>query len=592
MSDSWERARQIAAAASQHDPTVREDFIRHAAGGDWEVETRALALLRDAAPSDTQSLSAPNSSGMLAPGTLLKARYLIIREISRGGFGVVYIAHDQQLHGKPVVVKVQLETLGDDPWFERKFNEEIRALALIDHPGVVGALDSGRTVEGRPFLVMQYVQGRSLRTVITPEGMPLDRIANIVRQIGQALAAAHDKGVWHRDLKPENIMLQNPAGGEEYVRLIDFGIATITDLQVSQRRVATRVAGSLGYMAPEQVDGQPTAATDLYSFGVIAYEMVTGRKPFVPEDAVQLASLQRAGVRVKPADLRPGLPSRAQKLILQALSYNPKDRPASAREFGEQLAQALLAPPGSSTSGNHAVPPSGRHALIGALAAILAAGLGMGAWLLWPRSHPQPAPVATAAVPAPPPALAPAIENKPAPVIISRNDPAFELEFWNAIKNENRPELFREYLTKYPHGQFATVARIRLDELTRRRPDAVAASKSTKPPLSAALPPPPISKLPPPRPALNGDEYNGPLRGQLRWSGQFSPGATLIIQGGRANDGALATDLPRVAVTVDAPPGISVVNAPSEENNWDQLVLRNDSGKPQNTLIIKWNIRK
>lgn len=569
-----ERAQHIAAGARLHHPEERLGFIRAAAGGDPDVEAQALDLLRRADSSDTVSEPLYTPSAALTPGSLLMGRYMIIRELNRGGFGVVYLAHDQQLHGKPVVIKLQLQTLGDDPWFERKFKEEIRALALIDHPGVVGALDSGKTPEGRPFLVMQYVQGRSLRAAMTPEGMPLDRTAHIIRQIGQALSAAHDKGIWHRDLKPENIMLQPLPGGEEHVRLIDFGIATIADLQATQRRSSTRVAGSFSYMAPEQVEGQPSAATDLYACGVIAYEMVTGRKPFVPEDVFQLAALQRAGVRIKPSDLRPGLSSTSQKIILQALSYNPKDRPTSAREFGEQLAQALLAGPSGSSSGTHPGPSGKRQSWIAGVAvAVVIAALGGGVWLLRPGAPASKAnEVASSGV----------LKTSPA----ERDNLAVELEFWNSIKSENRPELYREYLSKYPHGQFAQIAQIRLDEAARPKTPAPADKPKTTEPAPAAI------KLAPPRPTLNPDEYNGPLRGALHWSGKLSPGATLIIQAGRASNGSLSGDVPRVPIDVETPPGSALAESPSEQNNWDRLVLRNDSGKNMDSIAIRWKIGK
>src|SRR5581483_11540119 len=368
----------------------------HAAGGDPALEADVWSVLREAetiAQPPTSRSSLPSST--LEPGALLKNRYLIVRELSRGGFGIVYFAHDQQLHGKPVVVKMQLDTSTDDPWFERKFADELRALSLIDHPGVVGALDSGKTPAGRPFLVMQYVVGQPLRSLIAADGMPLDRVADILRQAGQALGAAHDKNVWHRDLKPENIMVQSLPGGTEYVRLIDFGIATIADLQ-AKGQTGTRVAGSAGYMAPEQLGGQPSAAVDIYALGVIAYEMVTGRRPFIAQDPVQLALMQRTGVKIKPSDLRPELPPAAEKLILQALAFNPKDRPAEARQFGEELAQAMLQPLSAAKNASNR-----RIAMIGAACFVVLAAVA-GAWFLFAHGRGDQRPRAAVAQPSPP----------------------------------------------------------------------------------------------------------------------------------------------------------------------------------------------
>src|SRR5262245_50348491 len=189
---------------------------------------------------------------------MLGERYLIERKIGRGGVGIVFLARDKRLHDTPVVIKLLAEGLLDlenRAWFEKKFRQEVYALARIDHPGVVRALDLGELPDGRAYLVMQYVSGMSLRSVIQvqgPQGMELQRAADLLRQMGQALTAAHQQGVIHRDLKPENIMLQI-AGDEERVSLIDFGIATVLDTAEAGLIKATRVAGTRDYMAPEQL---------------------------------------------------------------------------------------------------------------------------------------------------------------------------------------------------------------------------------------------------------------------------------------------------------------------------------------------------
>ncbi len=274
-------------------------------------------------------------------GTLLQNRYLVERELGHGGFGIVYLARDRRLLSKPVVIKVLLEQPTADAWFQKKFRQEIEALSRIDHPGVVGALDMGETTDGKPYLVMQFVEGVTLKSAIGNRGVDLQRVANIMRQIGQALGAAHDKGVYHRDLTPENIMLQSLGEGEERLRLIDFGIATVKDSQVAAAGQTTRVAGNLAYMAPEQFEGKASAASDIYALGVIAYEMVTGKRPFGPESVMQFLEAQRRGPKFKPQELRSDLPEAAQDVILKALSFDPEDRYRRPREFGEELARAL-----------------------------------------------------------------------------------------------------------------------------------------------------------------------------------------------------------------------------------------------------------
>src|SRR5437660_7975210 len=181
---------------------------------------------------------------------------------------------------------------------------------------------------------MQYIDGVTLRSQIKPEGMSLERTAEIVKQIGRALSAAHDRGIFHRDLKPENIMLQTFGSGEEQVKIIDFGIAKLKDSVVAPSTMTGATAGTVAYMAPEQLSGRPvSAATDIFAMGAIAYEIITGRKPFNPETGFELLELQRQGVRVSPSDLRPALPVQANDIILRALNFEPVARFQTARQF-------------------------------------------------------------------------------------------------------------------------------------------------------------------------------------------------------------------------------------------------------------------
>jgi serine/threonine protein kinase len=433
---------------------------------------------------------------------------------------------------------------------------------------------------------MQYVEGQPLRAVINSDGLPLDRAANIIRQIGQALGAAHEKGIWHRDLKPENIMLQVLPGGDEHVRLIDFGLATIADL-AAKHQTYTRIAGSPGYMAPEQFSGQPSAATDIYSFGVIAYEIVTGRKPFVAEDVIQLSALQRSGVKVKPAALRPGISSKTEKLILHALNYNPNDRPASARAFGEALSQALLTSQSSATI-QMVAAPSKRVPLAWLAGGLAVVALALGAvWMYRGRSIPpispslpQKAVEVAAPVPSAPPTAA------PTPVA---SDDAVELAFWNSIGSSSDPRLYREYLAKYPQGKFASLAKLKLQE-----PPAKAADAPRPPaPVPEKAAQPSTASLPPLRPMLKPEDYSGPLRGNLVWTGKLDPDATLTVQGGKAIAGSLLGDLPRVPVTVDLlSNGAALVELPSAANQFDRVVVRNASSTEIRSMLIRWRVAK
>ncbi|HMG32618.1 MAG TPA: protein kinase [Blastocatellia bacterium] len=295
----------------------------------------------DLPSADSLQSSAAETETVGASELKFKGRYLIERELGRGGIGVVYLAKDLQLHGRPVVIKVLLDESGENPWLIKKFHQEVEALCRLDHPGIVQVIDSGETPDGRPFLVMQFIKGRDLRSLMSPEGMDLEEVVFLIRQIGCALTAAHEQKITHCDLKPENIMLQELADGELQVKVVDFGVAKIKDSRVTAN-TSTKVAGTVPYMAPEQIQGRPTAASDIYAFGVIAYEMITGRRPFTFTSLSPLDVI-RAGLKVKPKLLRPELPEAAQEIIIKALSYDPQDRYRRAKDFGELLAQALTA---------------------------------------------------------------------------------------------------------------------------------------------------------------------------------------------------------------------------------------------------------
>src|SRR5436853_4678127 len=131
-------------------------------------------------------------------GQLLDDRYQIENELGQGGVGVVYLARDRKLHDKRVVIKILLDKSLTNSWVVQKFQQEKEALARVDHPGVVGILDTGELADGKPYLVMQFIDGVTLRSQIKPEGMPLERVAEIMKQIGRALGAAHDRGIFHR----------------------------------------------------------------------------------------------------------------------------------------------------------------------------------------------------------------------------------------------------------------------------------------------------------------------------------------------------------------------------------------------------------
>jgi non-specific serine/threonine protein kinase len=340
---------QLLEAALERDPPDRPAFLNEACAGDDDLlrkvesllaaHVQAASFLESPPVEAVKEVFETETIGSLVGTTL--DRYKIRSLLGEGGMGKVYLAHDQKLLSKPVVIKVLSKRSNQNEWIRKKFRQEVEALARIDHPGVIGLLDAGETPVGDLYFVMQYVEGSSLRLAMKPGGMDFNRIANIVRQIGQAITAAHEKGICHRDLKPENIMLQRLGEGDELVKLIDFGIASVRDSVVAANKDTTEISGTVAYMAPEQLMGKPSASSDIYAIGVIAFEMLTGQRPFNPNTPFQLLDLQRMGVKVRIKDLRPELPESAEAIILKALSFDAEERPSRGRDFGEALARAL-----------------------------------------------------------------------------------------------------------------------------------------------------------------------------------------------------------------------------------------------------------
>ncbi len=335
-----------------------------ASGAAWEIPLD-IRMEEDAPPPDRlgepSTIPASTVLPAVAPvlpvkgryvGAVFADRYAIERLLAVGGIAEVYIARDRKVLDRRVVVKVLSDRSHHDEYLRRKFQQEVKALERVDDEGVVALLDTDQTPDGRLFLVMKYIQGVTLRDVlreIEPGTMPVARVADLVRQIGNALQAVHGakpRAIVHRDLKPSNIMLVTTSAGEERVRLIDFGIASVHDAPegVTGGTLTEQSAGTILYMAPEQFRRQPCVASDIYAMGVIAYEMLTGQRPFPGRTPAELIDMQNQGVSQSPAELRRELSFAVDAAILRALQRDPADRFGSAREFGEALAAALVPP--------------------------------------------------------------------------------------------------------------------------------------------------------------------------------------------------------------------------------------------------------
>jgi serine/threonine protein kinase len=299
--------------------------------------------------------------------------YELLERLGEGGMGEVFLARQLSLDREVAVKLVRRELLAEE-WFLERLEREARLLARLRHPHLVTVHDFLRLPDGTAAVVMELVEGGSLRDRLraSPNGLPLDEALTLIRQVAAALAAAHAEGVIHRDIKPENVLLD--AAGQ--VRVTDFGMALSLAPGAPRLTRTGATLGTPGYLAPEQLSGADTdARTDLFALGVLLYEMLTGRLP--------LGSFE------PPRTVRPEIPAQVDAAILRALKPNPADRPASLVAWQELLDGAVGRPPAPATT---AAAFPRRTLLLGGLTAGLGGGL---AWyFLRPRN-----PAATAAKP-------------------------------------------------------------------------------------------------------------------------------------------------------------------------------------------------
>jgi len=264
--------------------------------------------------------------------------YKIVRAIGEGGMGTVYLAEHPMI-GKRVAVKMLRPDLGTDPGLVSRFFQEARAVNEIRHPNIVDISDFGKTEDGIVYLVMELLEGRSLRDRLNAEGaLPIDDVVTISRQVCDALAAAHRVGIVHRDLKPDNIfLLADPAQpGALRSKLFDFGVAKLLgeqEKQVGHKTIAGAVVGTPFYMSPEQALCQDVgAAADIYAMGVVIFEMVTGRVPFEAEQLVLLLNAILKQPAPPASEFRPDVPAFLNRLILRCLEKDPGARPQTMEE--------------------------------------------------------------------------------------------------------------------------------------------------------------------------------------------------------------------------------------------------------------------
>lgn len=287
-------------------------------------------------------------------------KYVILDEIGRGGMGAVYKARDVELD-RIVAIKVLSPYLVGEPHLVQRFMREARVAANLDHPNIVAIYDIGGE-GGYYYFVMKYLEGRPLKEIIAQRGpLPLDEVVNIVRQLASALDYAHRQNLIHRDVKPGNVIV----GPDGHVTLTDFGLAKVVE---SMKLTASgETFGTLEYMAPEQARGEAGPASDIYSLGVMAYEMLTGRLPF---QGTNQATLLYQHLHEPPPPLRrwnPAVPPEVEQVVLKAMAKEPAERPATAGELARELERAarqalFAAPTPRPGEPEKAAPPPSRQA--------------------------------------------------------------------------------------------------------------------------------------------------------------------------------------------------------------------------------------
>ncbi len=275
------------------------------------------------------------------PGTLVGQRYLIRQFITRGGMGEVYEAFDQDLQER-VALKTVTSTACDSPSAVRKLKAEVQLARRVSHPNVCRTYDFGTHVmsqTGAPisFLTMEFVAGETLGQRLRLSGaVPIVEAREIGRQLLLGLDAAHDANVLHRDFKSDNVMLRSDAGDEGCPLIMDFGLARAVDQDSRQRSSSSNstLLGTFGYIAPEQLDGKEhSKASDVYAFGVVFFEMLTGELPFESSSSPAVAVLERVRrPAVAPSSINPLVPRDLDAIVLGCLQRSPKDRYRTAGE--------------------------------------------------------------------------------------------------------------------------------------------------------------------------------------------------------------------------------------------------------------------
>lgn len=294
----------------------------------------------------------PNDGNPLTPivsqdpfvNTVLDGKYLIEEPIGKGGMGLVYRAKHVNFN-RLFAIKILKNELVSDPQAIKRFRNEANAAGMIRHPNAITITDFNITNDGAAYLVMDYVEGRSLRDILKKEGkQSYTRTVELLSQVCDAAAAAHRKGIIHRDLKPDNIMVEPQEDQSEMVKVLDFGIAKLSQNPAYSENITVggAILGSPYYMSPEQCDGRHLdSRSDIYSLGIILYELLVGKVPFRAQTPWGLVKMHCSSPPPPIRNHRPDIPPALEAAILKALAKDPKDRQQSAVDLKRELEAAL-----------------------------------------------------------------------------------------------------------------------------------------------------------------------------------------------------------------------------------------------------------
>ena len=350
--ERWQKIKRILDSALDRAPGERPAFLDHECKGDLALreEVESLIASHKEAGSVFDSPPIEAVAGLLADeqsdltGHHI-GHYKVISQIGRGGMGVVYLAQDKRL-GRKVALKILPSYFNRDHLRVRRFEQEARAASALNHPNILMIFDIGQ-VETTPFIATEFIEGETLRSRLARGSLAIDEALELSIQVASALDAAHQAGIVHRDIKPENIMLR-PDG---YVKVLDFGLAKLTEQQAHTTNTTAptigqidtapgTIVGTANYLSPEQARGlEVDARADIFSLGVVIYEMVAGHPPFVGETTSDvIAAILKEEPRGLSEEAKDA-PAELQQIVTKALRKNKEERYQSARQMFNDLTQ-------------------------------------------------------------------------------------------------------------------------------------------------------------------------------------------------------------------------------------------------------------